>query len=137
MRSEDPEDYHRLRHDEAPIEVWRELIANYSLANDRVALNKTVPVEILREIAADTRVLVRTHVAMVRRITEDIQDVLSRDPDSSVRNMLANNSKVTERILKLLSVDKEEFVRESAQRQIQKRKKQNNPHMATPRNPYD
>ncbi|MGK0185361.1 MAG: hypothetical protein ACI9R3_001138 [Verrucomicrobiales bacterium] len=121
MRSEDPDDYHRFRHDEAPIEVWRELITRYSLANDWVARNKTAPIEILREIASDSRVVVRTNVAMTRRITEDIQEKLARDTDSSVRNALANK-KVSDSVLALLADDPEAFVRETAHRRIEQRK---------------
>ncbi len=121
MRSEDPADYHRFRHDSAPIEVWRELITKYALANEWVARNKTSPVEILRDIAGDSRVVVRTEVAMTRRITEDIQEKLARDPDASVRNALANNSKATDRILAILAEDSEAFVRETAHRRIKQR----------------
>ncbi len=121
MRSEDPADYDRFRHDSASIEVWRELISKYSLANEWVVRNKTSPVEILREIAGDSRVVVRAEVAMTRRITEDIQDRLARDPDASVRNTLANNSRATDRILALLAEDSEAFVRETAQRRINER----------------
>lgn len=122
MRSTDPVDYKRFRNDSAPIEVWRELISRYSLANASIVRNKTAPVEILREIASDPRVLVRAEVAMTRRITEDIQETLARDPNASVRNTLANNSKATDRILELLAEDSEAFVRETARRRITERR---------------
>ena len=122
MRSPEPADYERFRHDSAPTEVWRELIAKYSLANEWIARNKTVPVEILREIAGDPRVVVRAEVAMTRRITEDIQERLARDPNASVRNTLANNSKATDRILAVLAGDSEAFVRETALRRIKERR---------------
>lgn len=132
MRSTDPVDYERFRHDSAPIEVWRELISRYSLANEWIVRNKTAPVEILREIACDSRVLVRAEVAMTRRITEDIQETLARDPNASVRNTLANNSKATDRILALLAEDSEAFVRETARRRINERRAEQsadcNPH---------
>jgi hypothetical protein len=121
MRSKDPADRHRFRHDSAPIEVWRELITRHSFANEWVALNKASPVEILREIASDSRAAVRSTVAMTRRITEDIQEMLARDPDASVRNTLANNSKATDRILAILAQDSESFVRETAHRRIRQR----------------
>lgn len=122
MRSEDPSDYHRSRYDEAPIEVWWELIARYSLANEWVARNKTSPVEILRELSRDPRVVVRTEVAMTRRISLDIQACLAADADSSVRNALANNAKVADEILAQLAEDSEEFVRDSALRRIANRR---------------
>ncbi len=125
MRSKDPDDYRRFRHDEAPIEVWRELITKYSLANEWVARNKTAPVEILREISSDSRVVVRTEVAMTRRITEDIQQKLAADLDPSVRNALANNAKVSDGILRILAEDSEDFVRDTARRRIEQRKTQN------------
>jgi hypothetical protein len=121
MRSEDPDDYHQFRHDEAPIEVWRELITRYSLANEWVARNKTAPVEILREISSNPRVVVRTEVAMTRRITPGIQAILATDPDASVRNALANNAMVSESILEQLAEDSEEFVRDTALRRLKER----------------
>ncbi|GAA5482582.1 hypothetical protein Hsar01_01805 [Haloferula sargassicola] len=123
MRSEDPDDYHRFRYDEAPIEVWREIITRYSLANEWVARNKTAPVEILEAISSDPRVVVRTEVAMTRRITPDIQARLAVDSDASVRNALANNAKVSESILEQLSEDSEEFVRDTALRRLQERQR--------------
>ena len=121
MRSEDPDDYHRFRNDEAPVEVWRELTTRYSLANEWIARNKTAPVEILREISTDPRVVVRTEVAMTRRITPDIQAKLAADPDASVRNALANNAKVLDSILEQLAEDSEEFVRDTACRRLEER----------------
>ena len=125
MRSGEPSDYKRFRFDTAPPEVWRELVNKYPLTNAEVTLNKTVPAEILHEIAKDPSVRVRSHVTMVRRISKETQEILAKDPDSSVRNMLANNAKVSDDLLSLLSADQEAFVRESAFSQIQKRKTQN------------
>lgn len=122
MRSENPSDYQRFRNDSAPLEVWKELITRYSLANRWVARNKTAPVEILREISRDSSVLVRIEVAMTRRITDEIQSTLSVDLESSVRNALANNAKVSDRILTTLAEDSEAFVRETALRRIEERK---------------
>lgn len=121
MRSEDPDDYHRFRYDEAPIEVWREIITRYSLANEWVARNKTAPVEILEEISSDPRVVVRTEVAMTRRITPNIQERLAADADASVRNALANNAKVSDSILEKLAEDSEDFVRDTALRRLKER----------------
>ena len=124
MRSEDPDDYQRFRYDEAPIEIWREVITDYPLASEWVVRNKTSPVEILRELAKDTRSLVRGEVAMTRRITEDIQELLAYDSNYSVRHTLANNSKVADRILSILSQDSDEFVRNAANQRIKQQAEQ-------------
>jgi hypothetical protein len=121
MRSDKEDDYHRLRHEEAPMEVWEELLSVYPLANEWVVRNKTSPVEILRKLAKDPRAVVRAEVAMTRRITEDMQNDLVSDLDASVRCALANNSRVSNGVLRRLSEDPEGFVKEAALRQSARR----------------
>ena len=60
--SDDPEDYRRAAHDEAPVEVWLEVIRRWPDMRFWVAQNKTVPVLVL--------------------------EVLVDDPDQNVRDMV-------------------------------------------------
>jgi hypothetical protein len=60
--SEIPDEYRRAAHDEAPVEVWLEVIRRWPDMRFWVAQNKTVPVSIL--------------------------EILVNDPDEKVRDMV-------------------------------------------------
>lgn len=60
--SEDPEAYLRAAHEEAPLEVWLEVIRRWPDMRFWVAQNKTVPLSVL--------------------------EILVRDPDERVRDMV-------------------------------------------------
>lgn len=60
--SEKPDEYGRATHDEAPVEVWLEVIRRWPDMRFWVAQNKTVPVPVL--------------------------EVLVNDPDEKVRDMV-------------------------------------------------
>ena len=114
MRSEEKDDYDRFRNDEAPLHVWETLLEKYPLANEWVARNRKSPIEILRRLATDERTLVRTHVASVRRITEEIQLILVKDKEYSVRHTLAYNAKATVKVLEILATDLEANISDKA-----------------------
>ena len=100
--SENPEEYNRAAHEEAPAPVWRELIETHPDMRFWVAQNKTVPIEILRSLAGDKDSRVRHMVASKRKLPEDLQILLARDPDESVRNALAHNAKLTDEAKEIL-----------------------------------
>ncbi len=114
MRSEDKDDYDRFRNDDAPLHVWETLLEKYPLANEWVARNRKSPLQILHRLASDERSLVRTHVASVRRITEQTQLILAKDKEYSVRHTLAYNAKATRKVLEILSKDLESNISEKA-----------------------
>ena len=112
--SDDPADYHRAAHEEATIEVWREVIDQHPDYRFWVAQNKTVPVEILAILADDGSSQVRDIVARKRKLPPDLQVKLAQDPDESVRRAVAANAKVCKEALDILVNDDWEVVREAA-----------------------
>ena len=96
----------------AAMEVWMEVVATMPNMREWVALNKTVPIEVLALLARDESGHVRAVVAMKRKLPEALQLELARDSDASVRQRLACNAKATKRVLEILANDSEGFVRE-------------------------
>ena len=118
MRSEEKEDYERFRNDEAPLDVWEDIISRYPLASEWVARNRKSPTKILEKLARDKRSLVRSEVASVRRIPESLQLKLAHDPEYSVRRALAYNAKAAVSVLKLLAKDKENTISAKAKERL-------------------
>ncbi len=97
-------DYDRAALDEAPVEVWREVLDRYPTYGKWVAHNKTVPPEIL-EVLCDREADVRVFVAMRRRLSPRLFRKLSRDAEAVVRQQIAANKKAPPEILRELAVD--------------------------------
>lgn len=103
--SEDPHEYSRAANEEARMETWREVIRVYPGMRFWVAHNKTVPLEILAELARDADVRVRQMVARKRKISEAIAVVLARDSDETVRAALTYNRTLPQPALDILQAD--------------------------------
>jgi hypothetical protein len=101
--SERPEDYHRAAYEEAPLEVWLNIIDWYPSMRFWVAQNKTVPIRVLDILARDDNLHVRRMVASKRKLTPQLQVLLASDPDDGVRGRLANNAKVTREALEQIA----------------------------------
>ena len=119
MTSDLPAEYHRAAHDEAPLAVWREIIASMPEMREWVAHNKTVPHEILEELSHDPDDRVRDTVARKRKISEAIQLRLATDPSPEVRSALAHNAKATRRVLEILAQNPNERAGEKAIQRLQ------------------
>jgi hypothetical protein len=103
--SEVQEEYHKAGHDEAPLEIWYEIIDRYPEKKKWVAYNKTIPVEILQHLAQDENPDVRFSVAMKRKLTLELFELLAIDSEESVRMRIACNSKTLLHILQQLAKD--------------------------------
>lgn len=103
--SEDPELYNRAAHEEAPDEVWLELIEEYPESRFWVAQNKTVPLTVLKRLASDDDSRVRGVVAMKRKLDEDTFRQLATDADSGVRMSIATNAKTPVAVLRSMLTD--------------------------------
>ena len=112
--SEDPAEYYRAAHEDAPLEVWEGVVHTRPDMRFWVAHNKTVPIAILTLLSEDPSSDVRGMVARKRKIPEALQLKLAADSDDSVRHSLAFNAKATEKVLSILAEDSEEYVREAA-----------------------
>jgi hypothetical protein len=116
--SEKPEDYGRAANEPADEAVWLEVIQSYPEMRFWVAQNKTVPLEILRMLAKDDDVRVRSMVASKRKLDMALFNDLARDPDESVRHSIACNGKAPAEVLRCLSRDEHRFVAEAATQRL-------------------
>jgi len=87
-RSDLKEEYDRATEEEAPVDVWREVIEEYPEMRGWVAHNKTVPAEILGLLAEDEDPAVRLRVAMKRQLPIEVAALLADDPDEDVREAI-------------------------------------------------
>lgn len=112
--SDEPADYRRAAGEDAAPGVWTDVIRDYPDARAWVAQNKTVPVEILSRLAADTDPRVRHMVAMKRKLTPEILGILAADTDEMVRRRVVMNKQSPRGILERLVHDSSEHVRAAA-----------------------
>jgi hypothetical protein len=118
--SSDPVEYRRAAHDQAPDGVWLDVIRRFPEYRFWVAHNKTVPVSILRILAADSDERVRGMVAKKRKLPSDLVAFLARDTSESVRAATARHRKASPEVLSSLAHDSSPIVREIATRRITK-----------------
>ena len=90
--SKNPQVYHRAAQEEASLEVWQEVLISFPEMAFWVAQNKTVPLEILEQLANNTDPTIRAMVARKRKLTQHIFNLLKDDPDESVRHALIWNT---------------------------------------------
>ena len=98
-------EYHRAAHEEAPLEIWWELVREHPEMKTWVVHNKTVPIEILEALTTDPDPAVRYAVATKRKAPPAILAQLAVDADSGVRSAVANNAKTPPEVLRLLLND--------------------------------
>ena len=108
--SELPNEYSRAAHDDAPLQVWLDIIDRMPDLRFWVAQNKTVPISVLETLADDTDPRVRDMVARKRKLPEALQIKLARDSDPAVRCTLAQNAKLAPRALAILTDDDDDMV---------------------------
>lgn len=112
--SEDPDDYRRAANEDAPLDVWIELVERHADLRSWVAHNKTVPVQVLERLARDTDPHVRSAVALRRRATGEILARLAGDDDAGVRLHVARHSNTPSEVLVSLADDEWDQVRTAA-----------------------
>jgi hypothetical protein len=116
--SGDPAEYNRSAHDEAPIEVWREIIVHRPDFRSWVAHNKTVPVEILAILAHDPSAEVRHCVAMKNKLPRELMIELADDVDQTVRQRIAHNKNAPIEALRKLTTDEVRDISEHAKARL-------------------
>ena len=89
--SANPADYLRAASEDAPLEVWHEVIRCHPRMRSWVALNKAVPIEILTILAGDPDPDIRCCVAMKNKLPKELMRKLAEDEDESVRERIAYN----------------------------------------------
>lgn len=103
-------EYRRAARDDAPLDVWLEIIASMPDMRFWVAQNKTVPISVLDRLADDTDPRVREMVARKRKLPESLQIKLATDSDPTVRCALATNAMLAPRALAILVDDHDDMV---------------------------
>jgi hypothetical protein len=116
--SDDPAQYQRAAHDEAPEDVWRAVITAFPDMRVWVAHNKTIPVSILETLADDPDWRVRHRVASKRKLPGRLQLRLVRDPHEGVRRALVHHARLTPQALALLADDAAAEIRERAKSRL-------------------
>lgn len=116
--SHDPNDYRRAAHDDAPLDVWLEVIASFPHMKKWVVLNKTVPVVVIEALARDEDPTIRSVVAMKRKAPADVLRELSSDAEAGVRATVASNPNTPLDVLRNLTADREAFVAELARERL-------------------
>jgi hypothetical protein len=116
--SSDPAEYERAAHDQAPEDVWLDVIQRFPKYRFWVAQNKTVPISILQILATDADERVRWMVARKRKLPSDLVTLLASDSSESVRAATARHRKASPEVLTALSDDPSPIVREIAIRRM-------------------
>ena len=115
LRSSDIKDeYDRSAYEEAPIEVWKEILRLYPDYAQWVIHNKTVPLEILDELSLSDDILIRQSVASKRKLSIELFERLAKDIEPGVRDTIAVNKKTPLYILDILCLDDDEEVAKTA-----------------------
>ncbi|WP_449602149.1 hypothetical protein [Paenibacillus sp. Marseille-Q9583] len=116
--SDNMEEYLKAEWNEAPFEVWLQVIETYPEMREWVAHNKSIPIEIMEILADDADERVRFNVATKNRLPENLQMKLAKDLDSSVRKRIVYNKKATFRVLTILLNDDDEDIRVVAKNRV-------------------
>jgi hypothetical protein len=116
--SGDGGDHQRLKRDEAPAEVWRELVADHPDTRFWVAFNRTVPTGVLRQPAKDADWRVRDKVAGRRDTPPDVLGDLARDAHATVASSVAGNPSTPDEALRVLAAHPWDRVSDRAQRRL-------------------
>ncbi|NEX94857.1 hypothetical protein [Caulobacter sp. 17J65-9] len=103
--SDDLDEQDRATHEPADEQVWLEVVARFPELRSWVARNKTVPLSILRLLAADPDPDVRSEVAMKRKLDRALFEALADDPDPGVRRRLIWNRQTPADLLARLATD--------------------------------
>jgi hypothetical protein len=117
--STNPAEYHRAGHEEATLEVWRDVIERYPDMRKWVAYNKTVPLEILATLASDPDWYVRSTVAMKRKLTPDLLEQLAADESESIRMQVARHRDTARSTLERLRDDPWDQIREEVRKRLE------------------
>ena len=98
-------DHVLIRFGTASTETWLEIVRHSEDAAVWVALNKTIPVEVIEVLARHASARVRRFAAARNRVTPELIVLLSTDSDPGVRLRIAIHKKTGAEILRQLLRD--------------------------------
>jgi hypothetical protein len=118
LEASDATENNLIRFGKASTQTWLEIIRHSEDAAVWVALNKTIPLEMLEVLAKHSSARVRRFAADKNRITPELIALLATDSDPSVRLRIANHKKTSAEILRRLLRDDWDQVVEIAQQRL-------------------
>lgn len=110
--SEVQTEYNRAVTEEASLDTWLEVLNIYPDLAFWVAQNKTVPLEILINLADNKDPKVRDMVARKKKINPTIFNKLKNDSEESIRYTLICNNKLTNEQKMQIKTDDSQWLRE-------------------------
>ena len=120
--SENLHDQDQASRENAPLEVWLEIIGKYPDLRRWVAHNKTVPAVVLEMLADDSDPAVRATVARRRSAPSGVLERLARDEDATVRARVASNKRAPLGVVRRLAEDQSWVVRDAAKNALEARR---------------
>lgn len=108
----------RANNDEAPEDIWMDVVQNWPEYRFWVAHNKTVPLSVLRHLAHDADPKVRWKVATKRKCDQELFLLLAGDEDETVRARVALNPKTPVEVLRLMEADPSSLVRDALKKRL-------------------
>lgn len=120
LRTSDlPEEYERSALEEAPENVWLEIIESHPEMRAMVAYNKTIPVTIMERLSIELDLDVRLTLAAKGKAPAHVLARLATDEDGGVRARVARHGNVSTETLRTLAADPEEWVSSIATERLQ------------------
>lgn len=117
--SDSDEERRRAALEDAPLDVWMNLVTRHPEYRFAVAYNKTIPDEILHLLARDSDWRVRQGVASKRRCPPDILALLAADENESISSTVASHPNTPPEALLALVNHPWEAIREKVARRIE------------------
>lgn len=115
LRSDESASKRRLITTEiAAVSTWIELVESHPELCDDIALNKSLPIEILELLANNASENVRYIVAMKGNLSANLFEHLASDSCETVRSRIAFNKRTPVSILKQLAQDPSKLVSDKA-----------------------
>ena len=108
----------RLRESVAPTELWLMILESAPDQASLVAMNKTLPDEVLGWLVTHGDARARHLVAMKRKLPTNVLRQLAQDPDDGVRLAVAQRRNLSPEIVGMLRGDSWAAVRENADRRL-------------------
>ncbi|WP_146057193.1 MULTISPECIES: hypothetical protein [unclassified Streptomyces] len=119
--SDDPREHRKAITEEAPEQIWIDLINGFAAERAAIAMNKTLPLSVLDILSRDPDSRVRSLVAMKKKLTPEILDRLARDEYEPIRHRVAQHKNTSMETLEVLRRDSWEQVRETADEHLRGR----------------
>lgn len=110
--------YSRTVYEEAPDEIWIQLIDQHPEMREWVAYNETIKEPIMRRLANDLHSKIRLMIAAKQRLPLDLLETFSHDPENSVRLTVAIHPDTPAHVLQAMINDPSEPIREVVQSKI-------------------